>query len=526
MCCQFLVLTCLLWPIAPKLPDTLPYSGLAPASQQAGLCTLSYRVSTQSEQCQKYFDQGLGYYYSYVWTEAARSFETAIRHDPECAMAWWGLSRAMQQWGAKSSKADDVLKKAYALKHLASYSEQQLIQARATERGIAKDAPKDAPARKLAAAKILDDLLILHPDDEEAWMTRGILAADNSFFGGNATSAPYFLALTRLNPVHPGANHEMLHQYEKSRRPSLGWVYSEKYIESSPGIPHSWHMQGHIATRLGRWENAITGSLKSIQIQREFNQHWKVKPGEDHQWSHHLETCLQILTHQGQYAQARQVCDEMKKLNYNVPDAFGRLYLDSRDYVSLQKFIDETRPKNKTVASYYSALMQLAKGEVSKAQPEIDVLDEAIKANKKDKKLEKRLLEVRGLALCKTGQAEQGLTILQKLADESKKSYEQHAWGHGAYYMEVWGMAALAAGKETIAEEAFLEAIAHDPGSFRGALGMQVLCERAGKADEARQYQSMAEKAWQHAEVKTYTAEVAQARLLKPVTTLSTSVGR
>ena len=30
-----------------------------------------------------------------VWIEAARSFETAAKYDPECAMAWWGLSRAL-----------------------------------------------------------------------------------------------------------------------------------------------------------------------------------------------------------------------------------------------------------------------------------------------------------------------------------------------------------------------------------------------------------------------------------------------
>lgn len=526
MCCQILLLSCFLWPIPPKNSDLLPLSGLSPAQQQKDLCALSYRISTQSEPCQKMFDQGLGYFYSYVWTESARSFETAVKHDPECAIAWWGLSRALQQWGAKSSKANDALKKAYELRHLASYPEKQLIEARAVERGIAKDAPTDQPARKQAACKILDDLLMLHPEDEEAWMNRGILASDGEFFGGKPAGSPYYLALTRLNPIHPGANHEMLHQYEKSKRPSLGWVYSEKFIESSPGIHHAWHMQGHLSTRLGRWENASVGSLKAIQLQRDFNQKWKIKPSEDHQWSHHLETCLQILTHQGRFREARQVYDEMKNLNYNTPDTFAGFLLASKDYPSLQKFIDETRPKNKSNASYYSALMFLSQNNISKAQAEIDILEEALKGNKKDKKLENKLRETRGLLLCKTGHADQGLPMLQKLADDSKTNYEQHAWGHGAYYMEAWGMAALSAGQENAAEEAFLEAIAHDPGSFRGPLGMQILCERNGKNTEAKQYQTMAEKAWQHAEVKAYAEEVAQARQLKATATLSTSTGK
>src|SRR5438067_1293590 len=78
--------------------DKLPISGLAPAKLLPNLCTVSYRVSTRSPECQKFFDQGLGWFYSYVWMEAARSFETAARHDPDCAMAWWGLARACDEW--------------------------------------------------------------------------------------------------------------------------------------------------------------------------------------------------------------------------------------------------------------------------------------------------------------------------------------------------------------------------------------------------------------------------------------------
>src|SRR5262245_6554639 len=69
-------------------PHRLPISKLAPAKIVPNLCLLKYHVTTASPQCQAFFDQGLGYFYSYVWMEAARSFETAAKHDPECAMAW------------------------------------------------------------------------------------------------------------------------------------------------------------------------------------------------------------------------------------------------------------------------------------------------------------------------------------------------------------------------------------------------------------------------------------------------------
>ena len=68
----------------------MPWTGLTPAKYVPGLCVLKYPVSTASPEAQKFVDQGLGYFYSYVWMEAARCFETALHHDPECALAWWG----------------------------------------------------------------------------------------------------------------------------------------------------------------------------------------------------------------------------------------------------------------------------------------------------------------------------------------------------------------------------------------------------------------------------------------------------
>src|SRR5437867_2576121 len=110
----------------PAKPDQgkLPLTGLSPSKIFPDLCILKYRVSTHSPQCQAFFDQGLGFFYSYVWMESARSFETATQHDPECALAWWGLSRALERWG--KGDANKALLKANDLQGQASYREQQL----------------------------------------------------------------------------------------------------------------------------------------------------------------------------------------------------------------------------------------------------------------------------------------------------------------------------------------------------------------------------------------------------------------
>src|SRR4029079_3075649 len=133
------------------------------------------------------------------------------------AMGWWGLSRALEKWGR--GKPDDAAKKANELSAKASPAEKMLITARMQERRMTNvpTGPTGTPqaeARRRAAAKTLDDLITLYDDDEEAWYYRARIA-------GRKASIPYYKALLRINPLHPGANHELVHFYEGARKPAL-----------------------------------------------------------------------------------------------------------------------------------------------------------------------------------------------------------------------------------------------------------------------------------------------------------------
>lgn len=493
----------------PSLPksssDKLPMTGLAPAKLFPGVCLLKYRVSTQSPDCQAFFDQGLGYYYSYVWMEAARSFETALRHDPECALAWWGLSRALERWG-KSSHTD-ALKKADSLKNKASHREQQLILARMQEKGLAPGVG-GAEQRKQAAIKTIDNLLALYEDDEEAWYYRAQLAGGHGLFGGQVSSVPFYKALLRYNPLHPGANHELVHFYENSRRPALGWLYAEKYIESSPGIPHAFHMQAHLATRLGRWDKTSDRSAKAIELQRAYHREQGVNPKDDHQYSHHLEILLRSLIHDGRFREARAIKEEGQRCGYDHWQWWFRLHLSERAWDEAEQVVQHYRKTDKLMASYLAALLYLRSGRAVRAEPEIEVLRQAYLQKKGDKTLQNRVWEVQGLLLCRLGAVDAGLRLLAKAVEQTKDDYNHHAWGNGAYYMELWGEAALQGNRLDVAEEGFLEALAHDPGSVRAALGLQILCQRQGRLDEAARYAQLARRAWRRAEVQSFDAEL------------------
>jgi tetratricopeptide (TPR) repeat protein len=483
-------------PAASKPADAkLAMCNLPPAKILPNLCLYKYRVSTASPECQAFVDQALGFYYSYVWMESARSFETAIRHDPDCAFAWWGLSRAMEKWGRGDHIA--ALKKAKELLPKADPREQMIITSRLQEKGLVDGVTVDT--RRSSAQKTLDELLVLHENDQEAWFCRAQIS-------DWPAAIPYYKALLMLNPLHPGANHELVHYYEAVRRPALGFAYAEKYIESSPGIPHPFHMQAHLATRLGKWDKTCDRSSRAIELERAYHKEMNVKPSEDHQFQHHLEILTISLVHDGRYQEARKIKAEAEKAGIKLWMPWFRLHLAEKDWTEMAAILEHHRKRDKTTAAYMGALVALRQGDIKRATAEVDVLRQAVADRKRDRQLESRLWETQGMLLCKTGAADEGLKLLQRAVDKTKNDFGHHAWGNGSYYMEEWGTAALETGRLAVAEEAFLESLAHDPGSVRAALGMEALCGKQGRTAEAERYAALAKKFWRKADYERFAA--------------------
>jgi tetratricopeptide (TPR) repeat protein len=504
----------------------MPLTGLAAAKPMFDACLYKYPVGTTNEKCQAFVNQGLGMYYSYVWIEAARAFETALRHDPDCAYAWLMLHRSLEKWGKPGAvippapfvgllggviygrlpdrlgknAQDYALAMARKLMPKANHREQLHIQSRLQEKGMW---PNVGPTERVKKAQqSLDELLTLHEDDEEGWFWRAQLARGD---GPNA-GAVFYKALLKVNPLHPGANHEFVHFFENVRRPALGWPYAENYIKSSPGIPHAFHMQAHLGMRIGKWGVTTDWSSRAVDLEMEYHKYQGVTPGEDHQFTHHMETLTRSLVHDGRFEEAKKIKSLAEGYKYAFRPEWLRMAITQRDWDAAQKLIDDFRRKDKAGGAYYAALAALEKGDAEQAGREVDTLRQLSQSKKSDKNLERRLWEVQGRLLCQKGDAEAGLKLLKKLIDATKNDFGHHAWGNGAVYMESWGLGALEAGNATEAEEAFQEALAHDAGSVRGALGLWAVCERLGRTEEAERYMRLARRVWARADAKDFAA--------------------
>jgi tetratricopeptide (TPR) repeat protein len=517
--------------------DALPLTGLAPAKLFPDLCKYQYRVTTRSAECQTLCDQAFGFYYSYVWIEAARSFETALRHDPDCAMAWLGLHNTYEKWKAGTkppsanpllaltgggppvpdrfakSPKDYALERAKALLPKASHREQLLVTAKLQERGNWPDVKPDE--RKKKATDTLNELLALHEDDEEGWFARAQIAE-----GPNA-AVPFYKAVLKINPLHPGANHELVHHYENMKRPALGWPHAERYMASSPGIPHAFHMQAHLAMRIGKWASTSDWSKKAYEMEKAYHQFQGVKPADDHQFQHHMETLTRGLVHDGRFAETQQVRDEAIGYGHKfTPQWFG-MFVAQKNWDEAGKLIDAVRKTDKGTAAYYAAVVALEKGDTKRAEAEIDVLKQVAPTAKKEGTTSYRLWEVQGRLHCQCGNGEAGMKLFQRIVEKTKDDFAHHAWGGGAYYMEQWGVSALEAGLAEQAEEAFQEALAHDAGSVRGAMGLWAVCDRLGRAEEAERYMKVARRCWSKAAPADFDrlkADMAERALRLPTT--------
>ena len=100
-------------------------------------------VTTRSAEAQAMYDQGLAYLHAYIWIEAARSFNQALRLDPGLALAHVGLSFAYAECN-KPEAARAAFARAQALAKTVAAHDRLHIDARAAQLAAEHHARADA----------------------------------------------------------------------------------------------------------------------------------------------------------------------------------------------------------------------------------------------------------------------------------------------------------------------------------------------------------------------------------------------
>lgn len=248
------------------------------------LGSYGFKISTSSEEAQKFFNQGLNLYYAFNHLEAYRSFREAARLDLACAMCWWGQALSLgPNINAPMDPSDagvvyKAVRRAQVNATDVTSLEQGLIEAIA-KRYVA-EARADRSPLDQAYADAMRALQAKFPDvDEVTTLTSESLMDLHSWDywlrdGNPQPWTPEILFLMEKvmtrSPRHPGANHLYIHINEASSNPGKATPSADLLRDLVPGAGHLVHMPSHIYIRTGRYAEGITANEKAVLADEDY----------------------------------------------------------------------------------------------------------------------------------------------------------------------------------------------------------------------------------------------------------------
>ncbi len=507
-----------------------------------GLGDYTRKVTTESAEAQRYFDQGLAFLHGFNHSAAIRSFQQAAELDPACAMAHWGIALAsgphinyplVPPAAAALASREIALAREHAAK--GTRVEQALIDALA--RRYAQPQPEDRAPLDQAYAKAMRAVWKQFPKDPDA----GVLFAEammdlapwnqwtpeGKANPGTEEIIATLDAVLKLNPRHPFANHLYIHAVEASPHPERADAAAARLRRLQPGLAHNVHMPSHIDIRRGRWQQAIASNAQAIADDRKYRELLGAKaPGLVPLYAAHNQHMLAyaaLMTGQSQLAQQtiREMVTDLPAdfLRENAPMIETFVALPLEVMIRLGRW-DEilAEPENYpdympfTRAFHHAAraVAFAAKGQPEAARKEQAIFRERAAAIPEETALGNntgqavlaltgRMLE--GEILVAENQVEQGLAELRAALalEEGLKYDEPPSWMIPLRH--AIGANLMREGRFAEAEKIYREDLQRLPGNGWGLFGLAESL-RAQKKPEAAAARARFEKAWSHADLQ------------------------
>jgi pimeloyl-ACP methyl ester carboxylesterase/tetratricopeptide (TPR) repeat protein len=253
-------------------------SGPMPLLPQLG--DWGHRVTTGSEQAQKFFDQGLRLVYAFNHDEAVRSFEEAARLDGACAMCYWGIAYALgpninlpMSEAAEGRAAAAVGVAERLAERSASPVERAYIDALAARYG--EPGGEERASRDSAYAAVMRAVAKAHPTDVDAQVIYADAmmnlrpwdqwTRDGEPQPGTDEVLRALEAALDLEPDHAGACHLYVHAVEASPAPERALPCAERLPRLMPGAGHVVHMPAHVYLRMGRYADAARANIAAVE---------------------------------------------------------------------------------------------------------------------------------------------------------------------------------------------------------------------------------------------------------------------
>jgi tetratricopeptide (TPR) repeat protein len=466
-------------------------------------------VSTVSKEAQAYYDQGLAYLHGYVWIEAARSFNQALRLDPRLAIADAELSIAYTELN-QPALARSALERARALASQASEHDRLHITARVGQ-AEAEAAPGDQT--KLAAyRKALDAALLTAPQDVELLILRGIGESPDPADRGQGSvlsSIPSYEKALRLGSV--AAHHYLTHALENSGRIADALPHADAYARAAPAIPHALHMSGHVLRRLGKIDEAVGAFEAAERAEAEYLRAEKIPPEYDWHGEHNLDLLGSSYRYLGQIAKAER---ELKTA-FDLPSSLIVQMYNKRawpEFLIARGRTDDALAAARVLTAHSVTLVRavghieagharLASGNMQAAADESNAaLMELRSASGGQALIAPALQELQGQYLLRTGERDRAHAMLEDLVKKIRALPGPDNWVQALFTMEVIGQTARDSGDWIFAEWIGRQMVEHDPNYAGGHYALALNADHRDDVSNAQAEFATAARLWSRAD--------------------------
>ena len=267
-----------------SIPLVLALVGAAPAAGQdhahpspAGekLGTVHFATSC-TPAAQPAFDRAVSLLHSFEFGPAIASFDAALKTDPSCGMARWGV--ALSRWGnpftvgaRSAAQLKDGLAAVESARAIGVKTDRERAYLDAITNLYADAAQRSQRVRLEAYRDAMGQLARRFPDDNEAaiFYALSLTAAEDI---NDKTYASRLQAVAILEPMfakqpnHPGLAHYIIHSYDVPALAPRALDAARRYAEIAPSAPHALHMPSHTFTRVGLWQQSIEANLASAAV--------------------------------------------------------------------------------------------------------------------------------------------------------------------------------------------------------------------------------------------------------------------
>lgn len=475
---------------------------------------------------QKEFNRAMALFHSFWFDPAKASFNEVLKHDPECGMAYWGISIMSMgnpfTWPTNPNASKAGAPAAAEAVRVGAKTERERDYIAALGVFFKDWETTEFRPRAVAFEKAMQGVAAKYPDDDEAQILYALalnitaLPTDKSF-ANQYKAAAILDPMFKKYPNHPGVAHYLIHTYDYAELAEKGLPSARAYGAIAPSVPHALHMPSHIYSRVGLWPEMVEGNRASYTAAKGELKDTTLGIGA-YDALHAMDYMVFGQLQQAQDQAARQWVDEagaIRKVNVeNFVAAYAfaampsRYALERGDWAQAAKLTLTPPdlawnkfPQAESILVFSRGLGKARTGDVAGAREDVarlQALKESLTAAKNAywaSQTSFQITTVNAWIALDEGRNDEALALMRAAA-EAEEASDKHPVtpGNVVPSRELLGEMLMTLNRPDDALAEYERSLKRDPNRFRGLYGAARAAQAAGNKEAAREYYAKLDK--------------------------------